>query len=187
MVLSISLTCTHTNTAMVSIPSAPTVITSAASVWSRSWVVWRASPEWASTSQRKDAPLPLHPTAMVRQESWISCPSLASLENPYTGGGMCRMPKHLYIHTTYLIQNIRLCGQFMSCCLLIKVLHVPLFFVSSCRREGSNPRSVNESPVEQVDRSSGEFQISTPSAFSKLNLHRSFSPLVLSQGSWSSR
>ncbi|XP_027138423.1 meiosis regulator and mRNA stability factor 1 isoform X1 [Larimichthys crocea] len=55
------------------------------------------------------------------------------------------------------------------------------------RREGSNPRSVNESPVEQVDRSSGEFQISTPSAFSKLNLHRSFSPLVLSQGSWSSR
>ncbi|XP_023277796.1 meiosis regulator and mRNA stability factor 1 isoform X1 [Seriola lalandi dorsalis] len=55
------------------------------------------------------------------------------------------------------------------------------------RREGSNPRSLTESPVEQGDRSSGEFQISTPSAFSKLNLHRSFSPLVLSQGSWSSR
>ncbi|XP_040001758.1 meiosis regulator and mRNA stability factor 1 isoform X4 [Xiphias gladius] len=55
------------------------------------------------------------------------------------------------------------------------------------RREGSNPRSVTESPVEQGDRISGEFQISTPSAFSKLNLHRSFSPLVLSQGSWSSR
>ncbi|XP_018520259.1 meiosis regulator and mRNA stability factor 1 isoform X3 [Lates calcarifer] len=54
------------------------------------------------------------------------------------------------------------------------------------RREGSNPRSVTESPVEQGERSSGEFQISTPSAFSKLNLHRSFSPLVLSQGSWSS-
>uniref|UniRef100_A0A3Q2Z3R8 Meiosis regulator and mRNA stability factor 1 n=1 Tax=Hippocampus comes TaxID=109280 RepID=A0A3Q2Z3R8_HIPCM len=36
-------------------------------------------------------------------------------------------------------------------------------------------------------RRSVEFQISTPSAFSKLNLHRSFSPLVLSQGSWSSR
>uniref|UniRef100_A0A3B4VCD5 Meiosis regulator and mRNA stability factor 1 n=1 Tax=Seriola dumerili TaxID=41447 RepID=A0A3B4VCD5_SERDU len=51
---------------------------------------------------------------------------------------------------------------------------------------GSNPRSLTESPVEQGDRSSGEFQISTPSAFSKLNLHRSFSPLVLSQGSWSS-
>ncbi|XP_051802275.1 meiosis regulator and mRNA stability factor 1 isoform X3 [Acanthochromis polyacanthus] len=55
------------------------------------------------------------------------------------------------------------------------------------RREGSNPRSVTESPVEQGDGSSGEFQISTPSAFSKLNLHRSFSPLVSSQGSWSSR
>ncbi|KAM8771766.1 meiosis regulator and mRNA stability factor 1 isoform 4-T4 [Acanthopagrus schlegelii] len=55
------------------------------------------------------------------------------------------------------------------------------------RRDDSSPRSVNESPVEQRDRSSGEFQISTPSAFSKLNLHRSFSPLVLSQGSWSSR
>ncbi|XP_034470489.1 meiosis regulator and mRNA stability factor 1 isoform X2 [Hippoglossus hippoglossus] len=55
------------------------------------------------------------------------------------------------------------------------------------RREGSNPRSVTESPVEQGERSPGEFQISTPSAFSKLNLHRSFSPLVLSQGSWSSR
>ncbi|XP_068444839.1 meiosis regulator and mRNA stability factor 1 isoform X2 [Clinocottus analis] len=55
------------------------------------------------------------------------------------------------------------------------------------RREGSYPRSGTESPAEQVDRSSGEFQISTPSAFSKLNLHRSFSPLILSQGSWSSR
>uniref|UniRef100_A0A7N6FJT6 Meiosis regulator and mRNA stability factor 1 n=1 Tax=Anabas testudineus TaxID=64144 RepID=A0A7N6FJT6_ANATE len=42
------------------------------------------------------------------------------------------------------------------------------------------------SKPEQGDRSSAEFQISTPSAFSKLNLQRSFSPLVLSQGSWSS-
>ncbi|XP_041838549.1 meiosis regulator and mRNA stability factor 1 isoform X2 [Melanotaenia boesemani] len=55
------------------------------------------------------------------------------------------------------------------------------------RREGSNPRSVTESPVEKGDKSSGEFQISTPSAFSKLNLHRSFSPHVSSRGSWSSR
>uniref|UniRef100_A0A3P8Q340 Meiosis regulator and mRNA stability factor 1 n=1 Tax=Astatotilapia calliptera TaxID=8154 RepID=A0A3P8Q340_ASTCA len=54
-------------------------------------------------------------------------------------------------------------------------------------REDSSPQSATESPVDQVDRNSGEFQISTPSAFSKLNLHRSFSPLVLSQGSWSSR
>ncbi|KAM3864557.1 meiosis regulator and mRNA stability factor 1 [Diretmus argenteus] len=55
------------------------------------------------------------------------------------------------------------------------------------RRECSSSRSTTESPVERGDRSSGEFQVSTPSAFSKLNLHRSFSPLVLSQGSWSSR
>ncbi|XP_051940790.1 meiosis regulator and mRNA stability factor 1 isoform X1 [Hippocampus zosterae] len=54
------------------------------------------------------------------------------------------------------------------------------------RRDGSNPRSDSESPVGR-ERRSVEFQISTPSAFSKLNLHRSFSPLVLSQGSWSSR
>ncbi|XP_056607327.1 meiosis regulator and mRNA stability factor 1 isoform X5 [Triplophysa dalaica] len=31
------------------------------------------------------------------------------------------------------------------------------------------------------------FQVSTPSAFSKLSLHRSFSPALLSQSSWSSR
>uniref|UniRef100_A0AAQ4S4Q8 Meiosis regulator and mRNA stability factor 1 n=1 Tax=Gasterosteus aculeatus aculeatus TaxID=481459 RepID=A0AAQ4S4Q8_GASAC len=54
------------------------------------------------------------------------------------------------------------------------------------KRDGSHPRSVTESPIEQADRSSGDFQISTPSAFSKLNLHRSFSPLILSPGSWSS-
>ncbi|XP_060907408.1 meiosis regulator and mRNA stability factor 1 isoform X4 [Labrus mixtus] len=55
------------------------------------------------------------------------------------------------------------------------------------RREGSNPSSVTVSSGEQGDKSSGDFQMSTPSAFSKLNLHRSFSPLALSQGSWSSR
>lgn len=54
-------------------------------------------------------------------------------------------------------------------------------------REASSPRSVTGSPVLQRDRNSGEFKISTPSAFSKLNLNRSFSPLVPSQGSWSSR
>uniref|UniRef100_A0A8C6LG29 Meiosis regulator and mRNA stability factor 1 n=1 Tax=Nothobranchius furzeri TaxID=105023 RepID=A0A8C6LG29_NOTFU len=54
-------------------------------------------------------------------------------------------------------------------------------------KAGSVSRSVTESPVDQRERNSGEFQISTPSAFSKLNLHRSFSPLVVSPGSWSSR
>uniref|UniRef100_A0A673AL06 Meiosis regulator and mRNA stability factor 1 n=1 Tax=Sphaeramia orbicularis TaxID=375764 RepID=A0A673AL06_9TELE len=61
------------------------------------------------------------------------------------------------------------------------------FLKMQCLIDGSNPRSVMESPAEQGEESLGEFQISTPSAFSKLNLHRSFSPLVLSQGSWSSR
>ncbi|XP_075894127.1 meiosis regulator and mRNA stability factor 1 isoform X2 [Nelusetta ayraudi] len=55
------------------------------------------------------------------------------------------------------------------------------------RGEDSIPRSVTESPTKSKDRSSVEFQISTPSAFSKLDLHRNFSPPVLSQGSWSSR
>uniref|UniRef100_A0A8C8IQV8 Meiosis regulator and mRNA stability factor 1 n=1 Tax=Oncorhynchus tshawytscha TaxID=74940 RepID=A0A8C8IQV8_ONCTS len=56
----------------------------------------------------------------------------------------------------------------------------------SCRRYAMDTR-------RHVDRSSGEFQISTPSAFSKLTLHKTFSasvlsqPQGLSQGSWSSR
>uniref|UniRef100_A0A665VDG0 Meiosis regulator and mRNA stability factor 1 n=1 Tax=Echeneis naucrates TaxID=173247 RepID=A0A665VDG0_ECHNA len=70
---------------------------------------------------------------------------------------------------------------------LDKALIIVFFFVFPSRRESSNPRSLTESPFEKGNKSSGEFQISTPSAFSKLNLHRSFSPLVLSQGSWSSR
>uniref|UniRef100_A0AAV2LNQ5 Meiosis regulator and mRNA stability factor 1 n=1 Tax=Knipowitschia caucasica TaxID=637954 RepID=A0AAV2LNQ5_KNICA len=50
------------------------------------------------------------------------------------------------------------------------------------RRDGSSPRSTKEFPIEG-ERTLGEFQISTPSAFSKLNLQRSFTPLVPSQGS----
>uniref|UniRef100_A0A673AJ55 Meiosis regulator and mRNA stability factor 1 n=1 Tax=Sphaeramia orbicularis TaxID=375764 RepID=A0A673AJ55_9TELE len=69
---------------------------------------------------------------------------------------------------------------------LLQTLPQP-FQIQETLRDGSNPRSVMESPAEQGEESLGEFQISTPSAFSKLNLHRSFSPLVLSQGSWSSR
>ncbi|CAL8330136.1 unnamed protein product [Lota lota] len=59
----------------------------------------------------------------------------------------------------------------------------------SSRQEGdsSSPRRTVESPTERGDRGSSEFLVSTPSAFSKLNLHRSFSPLGASQGSWSSR
>uniref|UniRef100_A0A3B3ZX49 Meiosis regulator and mRNA stability factor 1 n=1 Tax=Periophthalmus magnuspinnatus TaxID=409849 RepID=A0A3B3ZX49_9GOBI len=73
-------------------------------------------------------------------------------------------------------------------------IHSPMFMCSVkftknillCRRDGSSPRSTNEFPIER-ERTVGEFQISTPSAFSKLNLQQSFSPHVLSQGSWSSR
>ncbi|XP_043086800.1 meiosis regulator and mRNA stability factor 1 isoform X2 [Puntigrus tetrazona] len=48
-------------------------------------------------------------------------------------------------------------------------------------------------PAEQQQRSrrrdspAQPFQVSTPSAFSKLSLQRSFSPMMLSQSSWSSR
>ncbi|MBN3320974.1 MARF1 factor, partial [Atractosteus spatula] len=57
----------------------------------------------------------------------------------------------------------------------------------SRRKDSLTPRSVSDSPVEKPERGVGEFQVSTPSAFSKLNLQRTLSPLVLSQGSWSSR
>lgn len=48
------------------------------------------------------------------------------------------------------------------------------------RRDSCSSRSATNSPTEQ-------FQVSTPSAFSKLSLHTSFSPLMLSQRSWYSR
>lgn len=48
------------------------------------------------------------------------------------------------------------------------------------RRDTCSVRSTTDSPAES-------FQVSTPSAFSKLNLHTSFSPLMFSQGSCSSR
>uniref|UniRef100_A0AAQ5XX67 Meiosis regulator and mRNA stability factor 1 n=1 Tax=Amphiprion ocellaris TaxID=80972 RepID=A0AAQ5XX67_AMPOC len=77
-------------------------------------------------------------------------------------------------------------GQRTHMCLLPLSIHCPLSLSGLlCCSSFSSPH-VTESPVEQGDGSSGEFQISTPSAFSKLNLHRSFSPLISSQGSWSS-
>ncbi|KAJ8001836.1 hypothetical protein DPEC_G00173550 [Dallia pectoralis] len=65
-------------------------------------------------------------------------------------------------------------------------------FRSGRRRDFSSTRSASDSE-HHVTRSSGDFQVSTPSAFSKLTIHRTFSPLVLSQthgsspGFWSSR
>ncbi|MGH0129640.1 UNVERIFIED_CONTAM: hypothetical protein FKN15_048345 [Acipenser sinensis] len=55
------------------------------------------------------------------------------------------------------------------------------------RRDSSTPRSVTDSPVTKAEKTSSDFYVSTPSAFSKLNLQRTMSPLILSQGSWSSR
>ncbi|XP_023680927.1 meiosis regulator and mRNA stability factor 1 isoform X4 [Paramormyrops kingsleyae] len=54
----------------------------------------------------------------------------------------------------------------------------------SVGERGRRRHSMCDSPV---DRSGAEFQVSTPSAFSKLSLQKTFSPLILSQGSWSSR
>lgn len=56
---------------------------------------------------------------------------------------------------------------------------------SAFRRDVSSSQST-ASPVEE-EKGMVDFHISTPSAFNKLNLQGSFSPLVLSQGSWSSR
>ncbi|KAK2857564.1 hypothetical protein Q7C36_005483 [Tachysurus vachellii] len=48
-------------------------------------------------------------------------------------------------------------------------------------------RRRNSCSLRNATDSSESFQVSTPSAFSKLNLHTSFSPLMFSHGSWSSR
>ncbi|XP_030637945.1 meiosis regulator and mRNA stability factor 1 [Chanos chanos] len=48
------------------------------------------------------------------------------------------------------------------------------------RRDSPNLRSTADSPMEH-------FQVSTPSAFSKLSLQRTFSPLLVPQSTWSSR
>ncbi|MGH0130133.1 UNVERIFIED_CONTAM: hypothetical protein FKN15_041184 [Acipenser sinensis] len=55
------------------------------------------------------------------------------------------------------------------------------------RRDSLTPRNVTDSPDEKAEKTSSDFHISTPSAFIKLNLQRTISPLILSQGSWSSR
>ncbi|XP_076871921.1 meiosis regulator and mRNA stability factor 1 isoform X2 [Brachyhypopomus gauderio] len=48
------------------------------------------------------------------------------------------------------------------------------------RRDSCGVRGATDSPLEP-------FQVSTPSAFSKLTLHTTFSPLMFPQGTWSSR
>uniref|UniRef100_A0A8C5G6B0 Meiosis regulator and mRNA stability factor 1 n=1 Tax=Gouania willdenowi TaxID=441366 RepID=A0A8C5G6B0_GOUWI len=54
----------------------------------------------------------------------------------------------------------------------------PLFCVCASMQYHCFPRKISESSVERGERKAADFQMSTPSAFNKLNLQRSFSPLV---------
>ncbi|XP_054247363.1 meiosis regulator and mRNA stability factor 1 [Indicator indicator] len=62
---------------------------------------------------------------------------------------------------------------------------------SSCKtiqkKETSASRSVTNSPVDKKDKDEAVFQVSYPSAFSKLTASRQLSPLLMSQSCWSSR
>ncbi|XP_064009974.1 meiosis regulator and mRNA stability factor 1 isoform X5 [Pogoniulus pusillus] len=63
---------------------------------------------------------------------------------------------------------------------------------SSCktsqnRKETSASRSITNSPVDKKDKDEAVFQVSYPSAFSKLTASRQLSPLFMSQSCWSSR
>ncbi|NXP73935.1 MARF1 factor, partial [Ramphastos sulfuratus] len=62
---------------------------------------------------------------------------------------------------------------------------------SSCKtnqkKETSAPRSITNSPVDKKDKDEAVFQVSYPSAFSKLTASRQLSPLLMSQSCWSSR
>ncbi|XP_056662172.1 meiosis regulator and mRNA stability factor 1 isoform X3 [Monodelphis domestica] len=57
----------------------------------------------------------------------------------------------------------------------------------SCqKKENSSNRSITSSPIEKKDKEEVMFQVSYPSAFSKLTTSRQLSPLLVSQN-WSSR
>ncbi|NWX50124.1 MARF1 factor, partial [Steatornis caripensis] len=58
---------------------------------------------------------------------------------------------------------------------------------SSQKKETSASRSVTNSPVDKKDKDETVFQVSYPSAFSKLTASRQLSPLLMSQSCWSSR
>lgn len=55
------------------------------------------------------------------------------------------------------------------------------------RKETSASRSITNSPVDKKDKDETVFQVSYPSAFSKLMASRQLSPLLMSQSCWSSR
>uniref|UniRef100_A0A8B9CYH0 Meiosis regulator and mRNA stability factor 1 n=1 Tax=Anser brachyrhynchus TaxID=132585 RepID=A0A8B9CYH0_9AVES len=58
---------------------------------------------------------------------------------------------------------------------------------SSHKKEISASRSITNSPVDKKDKDETVFQVSYPSAFSKLTASRQLSPLLMSQSCWSSR
>nr|XP_027324807.2 meiosis regulator and mRNA stability factor 1 isoform X5 [Anas platyrhynchos] len=58
---------------------------------------------------------------------------------------------------------------------------------SSHKKETAASRSINNSPVDKKDKDETVFQVSYPSAFSKLTASRQLSPLLMSQSCWSSR
>uniref|UniRef100_A0A8C0BRA7 Meiosis regulator and mRNA stability factor 1 n=1 Tax=Buteo japonicus TaxID=224669 RepID=A0A8C0BRA7_9AVES len=58
---------------------------------------------------------------------------------------------------------------------------------SSQKKETSASRSITNSPVDKKDKDETVFQVSYPSAFSKLTASRQLSPLLMSQSCWSSR
>uniref|UniRef100_A0A8B9GLT5 Meiosis regulator and mRNA stability factor 1 n=1 Tax=Amazona collaria TaxID=241587 RepID=A0A8B9GLT5_9PSIT len=57
----------------------------------------------------------------------------------------------------------------------------------SSQKYTSASRSVTNSPVDKKDKDEAVFQVSYPSAFSKLTASRQLSPLLMSQSCWSSR
>lgn len=61
-----------------------------------------------------------------------------------------------------------------------------LHFFPSVRKETLSSRSITSSPIEKKDKEETVFQVSYPSAFSKLIASRQVSPLLTSQ-SWSPR
>ncbi|XP_051562523.1 meiosis regulator and mRNA stability factor 1 isoform X4 [Myxocyprinus asiaticus] len=90
----------------------------------------------------------------------------------------------------------RRAGHASSCSPVMKLL--PQAVCGAVRPASASPQSHSlvsaaSKPVELLQRgrrcdSPGQqFEVSTPSAFSKLSLQRSFSPIMLSQSSWSSR
>ncbi|XP_074867395.1 meiosis regulator and mRNA stability factor 1 isoform X2 [Carettochelys insculpta] len=62
-----------------------------------------------------------------------------------------------------------------------------LTYKCSQKKDAPTSRSVTSSPVEKKDQDAVVFQVSYPSAFSKLTASRQHSPLLMSQGCWSSR